>query len=151
MLARDALAGTIADDGAGTVARMQIAGWLRGPDVSARAFEVETANGRIAVPGGIEIVFDPQPTSARLASGHSLPVLQVGDRVTLAGFAKAQGDVYRGAVGMIPSSAGAWVGPAGVGAAGFTGVALAMWRPCVAFLLVAVAVMLPALAGVLST
>lgn len=152
MLARDTLTGTIVDDQGGAVARLHIVGWLRGPQVDARPFEVQTDAGLIAVPGGVEVVCAPPASSTRLASGEALVMLRPGDRVALTGFVKASEDApYRGSAGMIPSSSGAWVAPAGVAQPGFAGVALAMWRPCVAYLLVAAAVMLPAIAGALST
>jgi hypothetical protein len=150
MLAKATRGGTIVDDGRGPVAVLRIAGWLRGTQIAARPFEVMTPNGPIAVPSGISITCDPPAYSAQLATGQELVLLQPGDRVDLAGFVEADPSApYRGSAGMVPSDAGAWVGTGARGPGGFAAVALATWRPFVAYLLVTVAVMLPALAGLL--
>ena len=150
MLAKATRGGTIVEDDGGPVAVLRVAGWLRGTQIIARPFEVMTPNGPIAVPSGISIACAPPPESAQLATGQELVLLQPGDRVDLAGFVDADPSApYRGSSGMVPSEAGAWVGTNARYASGFGAVALATWRPFVAYLLVTVAVMLPAIAGLL--
>ena len=139
-----ALAGTIADDG--VAARVEIASWLRGPRTIVRAFAVATRHGDVLVPGG-HLVAALDPATTLLARGESRASLRSGDRVVLAGFGDGRGDdahpfrasaapVARGRV--VIARAGEPLRPS---------IGLALWRPSVAYLIVIVAIAIPALIG----
>jgi hypothetical protein len=150
VLAGSTIRGTIARDGDETVAAFEIAGWLRGPRLTSRAFEVNTPEGPVRVTRDIRVVAALPALSTRLRTGEAVRVLRVGDRVVLAGFEAPHGDhPFRASHGWIPT-ADAAVARRGEPSAGFAGVALALWRPCVAYLLVVTAVALPALAAALA-
>ena len=152
MLANKPLIGTIVDDGGGPVASLRITGWLRAADIVGRPFELLTDHDRIAVPAGVDVVCQPPHETTQLAAGGSVVLLEPGARIEVAGFVKADEDSpYRGSAGLMPSSSGVWIAPVGAQIRAFETVALTMWRPCIAYLLVVATVMLPALAGVLGT
>lgn len=132
------------------VAFLRIDDWLRGPRIASQSFEVATASGTLAIPASATIVCEPPPSTIGLASTFSTIVLRRGDRVRVAGFvAPPKDDPFRSAAGLIPGTSGIFVGAADAPSPRLSGVALAMWRPCVAYLLISLAVALPALAGAL--
>ncbi len=148
----DPITGVIGRDGNDPIACLQIAGWLRGPRMTARPFTVITRDGALSVPGGATIVCDPPDVSTRLASGEAVHLLRPGDRVIVTGFvAPPGGDPFRSSTARMPGTNGIFVGREIDAPAGFAGVTLSMWRPGIAFLLVVVAIALPALAGALAT
>ncbi len=145
----DAIRGTIARDGQGTVAAFEIIGWLRGPRLACRPFEVLTRQGPVRVACDVRVIASPPAPSTRLHTGEAVRVLREGDRVVLAGFVAPDVDhPFRGSHAWIPGPH-ATVAREDEPPAGFAGVALAMWRPCVAYLIVVTAVALPGLASVL--
>jgi len=136
-------------EGQGTVACLQIAGWLRGPRMIASSFTVLADAGAVVVPGGAEVVCPPPDTTTLLRSGEAMPILRGGDRVVLAGFVAPPADhPFRGASALIPGPR-IRVAREDARPAGFAGIALAMWRPCLAYLFVVLAIAVPALAGAL--
>jgi hypothetical protein len=152
-LTGNVIVGTIArgEDADDTVARYEITGWLRGPRLSSRSFELVTSAGTLRVPGNVAIVAELPASSTQLAIGGAIPVLREGSRVALAGFIAPSPDhPFRASLGLIPGLAGITIGRMTEPPAGFAGVALALWRPCIAFLIVVSAVALPGLAAALS-
>jgi hypothetical protein len=149
VLAESTIHGTIACDGNETIAAFEIAGWLRGPRLAWRPFEVMTPGGPVRVTRDIRVVAALPALSTRLRTGEAVRVLREGDRVALSGFVAPHGDhPFRASHGWVPE-ADAMVARE-ESPAGFAGVALALWRPCVAYLLVVTAVALPALAAALA-
>jgi hypothetical protein len=125
-----------------------IAGWLRGPRLVARPFRVLTRAGTVPVPGDVAVVASPPLLSTRLATGEALAVISEGDRVAVAGFVVPPADhPFRTSAGLIPGSAGIHAGREGEPPGGFTAMALVLWRPCVAYLIVTVAAALPGVAA----
>jgi hypothetical protein len=122
----------------------EITSWLRGPRVVQRSFAVSIAGATIPV-NGAHLVAPLPAATTQLQIGESFAVLRPGDRVTIAGHARATGDPFR--TSAAPLAGELFIAPAERGASSFAHVALAMWRPCVAYLLIVVAVALPALAA----
>ena len=144
---RSALAGVIVD-ASEPVARVQIAGWLRGPRAIAGEFHVLTREGKLAVPPGAEIRAALPAISMRLHTGQAIEALRPGDPVRVSGFvAPPAGDPFRRSAVPIAGSGGIVVTRNPADARGFGAIALALWRPCVAYVLVVVAIALPALAA----
>lgn len=136
--------GVIVDDDRTPVAGFEITSWLRGPRVVQRRFAVSIAGATIPVSGAYLVAPLPAATT-QLATGECYAVLRPGDRVTIAGHADAAGDPFR--TSAAPLAGELFVAPAERTTPWFTQVALAMWRPCVAYLWIVVAVALPALAA----
>ena len=136
--------GVIVPDDSEPAAGVQIMGWLRGPRLVQRPFAVSIAGATIPVRGA-HIVASLPPAITQLRVGESYAVLRPGDRVTIAGHAAASGDPFR--TSAAPLAGELFVAPADRASSGFSHVALAMWRPCVAYLLIVVAVAVPALAA----
>ncbi|MGE5185879.1 MAG: hypothetical protein ACM31C_27670 [Acidobacteriota bacterium] len=154
---RDALAhaplhGVVAIDSerGAPVACLQLAGWLRGPRIVARAFEVVTPEGTIVVPGDAGVVAELPAVSTRLAAGDAIAVVREGDRVALAGLVAPAGDHPFRASPVPVAGPRVLVGAEGREPPTFASVALALWRPCLAYLVVIVAIALPGLAAALS-
>ncbi len=126
----------------------EITSWLRGPRIVQRPFSVSIARSTIPVRGAHLVAALPAATT-QLRIGESYAVLRPGDRVTIAGHRDASGDPFR--TSAAPLAGEIYVAPAERASSGFTHVALAMWRPCVAYLLIVVAVALPALAALAAT
>jgi hypothetical protein len=150
-LARGPLEATVLRSGDDVVAYWEIAGWLRGPRLVSRPFTALTRAGALRVPGEIGVVASPPPVSTRLAAGDALALIREGDKIALAGFVAPPADhPFRTSAALVPGSAGIHVGRDGEPPAGFTGIALVLWRPCIAYLLVVIAIALPGLAAALS-
>jgi hypothetical protein len=138
----------VADDDREPVAGFEITSWLRGPRIVQRAFAVNIAGGTIPVRGA-HLIAALAPATTQLRTGEAFAVLQPGDRVAIAGHADAGGDPFR--TSAAPLAGALFVAPADRASSGFTHVALAMWRPCVSYLLIVVAIALPALAALVAT
>jgi hypothetical protein len=134
--------GVIIPDDDAPAAGFEITSWLRGPRIVQRAFAVSTSAGTIPVSGAHLVATLPAATT-QLQVGERIAVLRPGDRVTIAGHANAAGDPFR--TSAAPLAGELFIAPAERTPAGFAQVALAMWRPSVAYLLIVVAIGLPAL------
>lgn len=142
------LAGTIVGTRAEPIAVVSIRSWLRGPELVVTGFELATREGAVPVPPGA-ILAAPLPlVTTALRTGESMAVLHGGDAVALGGFdAPADGSPFRRSLAPTAGSA-VIVAPDPLPSTdGFAQVALAAWRPCVAYLLIFLAAALPALAG----
>ena len=140
--------GVIVVDGDEPAAGFEITSWLRGPRIVQRPFAVCIAGATIPVRGA-HLVATLPPATSQLRTGESYAVLRPGDRVMIAGHNDASGDPFRTSAAPIANQL--FVAPADRASTGFAHVALAMWRPCVAYLLIVVAVALPALAALAAT
>lgn len=117
--------------------RVEIATWLSGPRVVADRFVVVTPAGRIQIPRGAEIVAPIPAITTHLATGEATALLVAGDRVRIAGFVDPPADhPYRRVDVPVPGTRGIFVAPVGGERGGrWSDVALAMWRPCVCYLM----------------
>lgn len=149
-LERGALVGTIA--GRDPVARFELTSWLRGHRATAAAFTVETAYGEVPVPAGARVIAPTPLATTLLHRGEVVTTLRGGDRVALGGFVRAPGDgPFRDTSAPIPGADGVTVRRSGDEPYGFSHVALELWRPALAYLVICVAVALPGLAALLSS
>jgi hypothetical protein len=150
-LERGALVGTITSSH--PVAALELASWLRGLRATCDAFVVTTAFGDVPVPAGARVVMPAPLATTLLRTGESIPTLRPGDRVALGGFVRppASGP-FRESSAPIPGEGGVTVRRVGAGDEryGFAHVALDLWRPSIAYLVICVACALPGLAGLLS-
>ena len=132
------------------VAALQIAGWLRGPREIVRTFDVITNHGIVSVPAGVRVHAELPACSTHLASGEAIAVVREGDRVALSGYVAAAPDhPFRASLAPTPGPHAA-VQPAIDEPRDVASVALALWRPCLAYLAVVVAIALVGLAAALS-
>jgi hypothetical protein len=149
-LTASTLAGTIAARPDDTVAALEI-GWLRGPATHAHAFTVETPHGAVPVPAGADVCAPTPLASTVLRGGEVVAILRGGDRVALAGYERGGDDgPFRASAAPVPGAAGVRVGRIDAERYGLHHVALDLWRPSVAYLVICVAVAAPALAALLS-
>jgi hypothetical protein len=133
----------VADDGEPAVG-LEITSWLRGPRTVQRAFSVRTPAGLLPA-SGVHLVTTLPAATTQLRIGEAIAVLRPGDHVTVAGHGTATGDPFR--TSAAPIAGELFVSPADPGSSLSSHVALAIWRPCVAYLLIVVAVAIPALAA----
>ena len=133
------------DDADQVVAHVELTSWLRGPRALLRGFRLRIAGGEVVIPGGAWA--SPLTASTtRLALGESQAVLCAGDRVVVAGMELAGGaQPFRGTARWVAGTTGIWVGAPGPQARSLDHLMLALWRPCVAYLLILIGVAAPAL------
>lgn len=130
------------------IAGFEISSWLRGPRAITSACEVATARGTIPVPAGAQLIAPLPLGSTLLRTGEYLVILRGGDEVCLGGYEQhATGQPFRDSEAPIPSERGVVIGPPAAACPGQ--LALVAWRPCVAYLLIVVAVAVPALVAAL--
>ncbi|HEU0032088.1 MAG TPA: hypothetical protein VFQ53_15750 [Kofleriaceae bacterium] len=123
--------------------------WLRGPRVLMRSFVVETTEGPLHVPSA-ELVLPVPCATTVLGAGEAVVVLRHGDRVTVGGFVEPpSGHPFRETATPLPGSDGLLVTTETLDRYGFANLAHAIWRPCIAYLIIVTAVALPALAGLM--
>lgn len=134
----------VADDDDEPAVGLEITSWLRGPRTVQRAFSVRTPAGLLPA-RGVHLVTTLPAATTQLRIGEAIAVLRPGDHVTVAGHGTATGDPFR--TSAAPIAGELFVSPADAGASLSAHVALAIWRPCVAYLLIVVAVAIPALAA----
>ena len=149
---RRQLTGRIEGSANDVIACLAIRSWLRGPELVVEGFEVATPGGALPVPPGALLAAPLPLMSTALRTGERMAVLHGGTTVALGGFARpAAGAPFRGT--LAPTAAGKLlVGPDDQrDDEAFAQIVLAAWRPCVAYLLIFVAVALPALAGLSGT
>lgn len=146
---RDGHAGTIECDGAAIV--LDVPSWLRGPRLTSRAFTIRTAQHLLAIPPCVGIVSPVPAITTQLRTGEALELARAGDRVVVGGLvAPDQDHPFRSISAPQPDPRGIDVARAGQTAFGDLDVALSLWRPCVAYLAIGVAVALPALVAALA-
>jgi hypothetical protein len=134
--ARRGLAGVVRSvDDDPRIGWVAIASWLRGPQPELAPCVVSTARGELLVTDGAELVAHLPPVTARLTPGEALVVLRHGDRVTVSGdLAPAGGHPFRAVAAL---AGGVSLAPMCDPGDPPTDVALAIWRPCLVYLLVA--------------
>ena len=138
----------IADDGP-VVAHVEITSWLRGPRTELRRFAVTTRAGAIPIPGGAELVAPLSPMTTHLATGESLEALRAGDRVIVAGLVEPPADHPFRNAGLIAGTHGVHVQRVDDTTGRFAHLALALWRPCMAYFTIAMTVALLGLVAAL--
>jgi len=129
------------------IAGYEVATWLRPPRTRVRSFVVATPTGAIPV-SGARLIAPLDPATTALRVGEAFGVLRAGDPIVISSTRSAarDGDPFR-------ESAGPHVGgdpviaPYGLPHLTFSDLALALWRPTVAYLVILVAVAAPALAA----
>jgi hypothetical protein len=144
--ARERIVGVIEADSKDPVIGIQIASWLRGPRIFQRPFAIATSLGTIPV-SGVELVAPLPASTTLLQAQETLGVIHPGETVIVAGHMADSGDPFRSSAA--PLSGALYVAPADAERAGFASATLAMWRPCVAYLLIVTTVALPGLAALL--
>jgi hypothetical protein len=123
---------------------VEITSWLRGPQLVLAPCTVTTSAGELVVPGGAELVAHVPLDSTLHRTGEVAVVMQAGDEVTVTGFAPPpDGHPFRDSAALVP-------GRVRIGLRDDPGsitrdIALAMWRPCVAYLVILAAIAVPAL------
>jgi len=133
-----------ARDGDACAGGVAITSWLRGPALVLAPCAVTTRVGELVVPGGAELIAHLPDATQSLRTGDSATVLHSGDYVTIAGYARpADGHPFRDSAALVPGH----VRIARTYDHGGTAadIALAMWRPCVAYLLILATIALPAI------
>jgi hypothetical protein len=140
------IVGVVHADGGEPVFGIELPSWLRGPRLLQRPFAIATSVGTIPVTGA-ELVAPLPATTTLLGRDESIGLIHPGDTVVVAGQTKDEGGPFRSS--SAPLAGSLYVAPADVERAGFVSAALAMWRPCVAYLLIVTAVALPGLAALL--
>ncbi|NVB83341.1 MAG: hypothetical protein HOV81_33525 [Kofleriaceae bacterium] len=149
---RERVRGVVTADGTELALGVEISSWLRGPRVVQRSFSVATAHGMIPVSGANLVAAIPA-ASTQLETGEALGVVRPGDTVEIAGHVATPsvepgaGDPFRTLAG--PSAEAIWIAPVCGERGGFASLALELWRPCVAYLLIVTALAVPALAALL--
>ncbi len=126
------------------IAGFEITSWLRGPRAISSACEVVTDRGTIPVPAGARLVAPLPLSTTLLRTGERVAVLRAGDEVGLGGYEQhATGQPFRDSGAPVPGDDGVQIGPTVGDDAGQ--LALAAWRPCIAYLVIMVTVAVPAL------
>ena len=137
-------------DGDSVVALVEITSWLRGPRTWLRAFTVTTRAGATPIPSGAELVSALPAVTTQLETGERLGVLRRGDRVMIAGLVEPPANhPFRDSAALVPGTAGVYIARAGDRTGRFAGLALALWRPCVAYFTIVMAVALVGLVAAL--
>jgi hypothetical protein len=140
---RDRVVGVVRSDEP-VVAAVAIPSWLRGPQQVVERFSIVTDDGEVPVPAGARWAGPVPAQTTQLRRDEAAVVLRAGDHVVATGFARTEhADPFR--------TASAWlqVGEVWISRTSEIGAprnaAYALWRPAVAFLVIAVAVGVPAL------
>lgn len=132
------------------IACHEVATWLRPPRARVRTFIVATPTGEIPI-SGARLIAPIDPATTALYVGEALGVLRAGDPIAISSSPIAShGDPFRASaaphVGSDPV-----IAPYGLPHLTFADLALSLWRPTVAYLVILVAVAAPALAALAST
>jgi hypothetical protein len=149
---RDRIEGVVKledDDDEPVVGLLEIAGWLRGPRPLVRPFVLATSNGDLPVHGArLAGGIDASTTALRV--GESLPIVRKGDRIAMIGHRRADADgPFRTQATLIAGDE-VVIAPHALPRVQFADVALALWRPAIAYLVILVAIAMPALAALAS-
>lgn len=138
--------GIVAAPSGEMVAGYAITSWLRGPEPVCSAFELTTPNGPLPIPASARVLAPLPLASSMLQVGEMVPALYGGEEVAASGFEKTTGgEPFRDTSAPIPSTRGVDVAPTQADRGGLEQLALAAWRPAIAYLLVLLAVAGPAL------
>ncbi len=130
---------------------LELTSWLRGPRYVTQAFTVQTPREELLVPAGIEILAPMPPETTQLHIGEALPLLRTGDPVLVGGFVDADpAHPFRGSLSSLPGDRGLAVAHADRTHFGDADLAFVLWRPALAYLMIAVSIALPALAAALA-
>lgn len=133
------------------IACHEVATWLRPPRARVRSFVVATPTGALPV-SGARLIAHVDPLTTALRVGESLCVLRDGDPITIWSTPTPPDarDPFRSsaapAIGSDPV-----ISPFCVPVLTFTDLALSLWRPAVAYLVILVAIAAPALAALASS
>jgi len=128
----------------------EIATWLRPPRARMRSFAVATASGEVPVHGA-RMIAPIDPATTGLAVGEALGALRAGDRVRVSSQRASGGETAPFRANAAPIVGGdPVIAPYGLPHLTFSDLALALWRPTVAYLVILVAVAAPALAALAS-
>jgi hypothetical protein len=140
----------ISGDKEPVVACFEITSWLRPPRPLVRSFSVATPGGEVPIHGA-RLVAPLDPSTTALSVGESYAALRAGDRITIssARSSGSESDPFRKTAAPIVG-ADPVVAPFGVPQLTFSDLALSLWRPAVAYLVILVAVAIPALAALIA-
>jgi hypothetical protein len=140
----------ISGDKEPVVACFEITSWLRPPRPLVRSFSVATPGGEVPIHGA-RLVAPLDPSTTALSVGESYAALRAGDRITIssARSSGSESDPFRKTAAPIVG-ADPVVAPFGVPQLTFSDLALSLWRPVVAYLVILVAVAIPALAALIA-
>jgi hypothetical protein len=112
-----------------------------------REHELETATGA-AIVQHARLACAMPLLSTVLRTGEAVVVVRTGDQVHVAGLERPPADhPFRGTNALVPGPDGVEVSPASESIDRWTHAMLVAWRPCVAYLLIVVAVAVPVLIG----
>jgi hypothetical protein len=127
-----------------------ITSWLRAPRFELGSFVVTTGREDVLVPAGAMYAGSLPIATTLLRPGESAELLYRGHRVIVSGYDEYAGDhPFRAARVLVPSPSGVFVARAEDPGTWFDDVALASWRPCVAYLAIVMAVAIPGLVAAL--
>lgn len=137
-----------ADGEDGSIARLVFRGWLGGFATTAEAFTLRTMAGPVPVPAGARVIAPLAPWTTAASAGDARDVLRDGDQVRITGFERAGGDgPFRGSDAPVASARGLVVVVRRDAADTIRrDLVLALWRPCLLFLIASVLAALPAMA-----
>ena len=129
------------------IACYEVATWLRPPRARVRSFVVATPTGEVPI-SGANLIAPLDPATTALRVGESFGVLRAGDPITISSARPVTrgGDPFRESAGPLVG-ADPVIAPYGLPHLTFSDLALALWRPTVAYLVILVAVAAPALAA----
>ena len=141
--------GTVICDG--TAIALELTSWLRGPRYVTQPFTIATPREELVVPAGIEILAPLPDVTTQLEVGELLDLVRQGDPVVVGGFVDADAShPFRGALAALPGDRGVVVAHADRTTFGDRDLALVLWRPCVAYLVIVVTIALPGLIAALA-
>jgi hypothetical protein len=84
------------------------------------------------------------PLATRLEVGESVTVINEGDRIVVGGLVRPHAtSPFRGSAGLVPGTQGLTLARSENGATDFASIALTMWRPCIAYLVVTLIILVP--------
>ena len=158
----------VSDDGEPVVACFEITSWLRPPRPLVRSFSIATSGGEVPIHGA-RLVAPLDPSTTALSVGESYGALRAGDRITISSSrsgspetepsSAVQSDACannQSGLGPFRTTSAPIIGadpvvaPFGVPQLTFSDLALSLWRPAVAYLVILVAVAIPALAALIA-
>ena len=133
------------------IACHEVATWLRPPRARVRSFVVATPSGALPV-SGARLIAHVDPLTTALHVGESLSVLRDGDPITIWSTRPTSDarDPFRDSAAPVIGGEPV-ISPFQLPHLTFSDLALSLWRPTVAYLVILVAVAAPALAALASS